>query len=254
MARVRANTKRLGEDEPWVIPLPEEGTAPLLEFLRAELELVGLLEYQYGLARQIAELDEILRDPLKNEPQQVPLSDEFRRYRPIWLQVMTAKSVDYYLVYVAKILALVFAARPETLRSKAEVTIEYVLQHRSMDELVRALADDEVNRLAYKGMRELAAEVKRRTGLALFSNSVDLEKAVEIIELRNLIAHNNGVVNSTIARKIPAYASRIGQLADLGGAAFEAVYFFGRAAIQFDKLASEKFGLQILSSRENPPS
>lgn len=75
-----------------------------------------------------------------------------------------------------------------------------MLSHESMDELVRALAERRVDRLAYRGLRELAADLKDTLGLVLFDNEDDLPRAERIVETRN---HDNTREMIPLLERIP---------------------------------------------------
>src|SRR6266511_3891545 len=82
-------------------------------------------------------------------------TDLLRSNRHLVLQMAVQRSVDNYLTYLSELLALLFRTRPETLRSSETVPLEEVLRHMSMDELIAALAERRVERLAYLGMADL---------------------------------------------------------------------------------------------------
>src|SRR5271157_4510607 len=46
-------------------------------------------------------------------------------------EMAVCRVVDNYLTYVSDLLGLIFSARPETLKSSEEVTLEFVLTHRT---------------------------------------------------------------------------------------------------------------------------
>jgi hypothetical protein len=115
--------------------------------------------------------------------------------------MVLTRGVDSFLTYLSELFSLVFRSRPETLRSREQIRVEDVLEHESMDDVVAFLSERRVGRLAYAGLRDLAKEVESDLGLALFPEPGALDRAVSIVEARNLIAHNRGVINAIYLRR-----------------------------------------------------
>jgi hypothetical protein len=156
------------------------------------------------------------------------------------------RSVDQYLAYVVGLLSVIFTARPEALRSSEKVEVEFVLQHDTMDDLVEALAERRVERLAYAGLRELAESVAARPGISLFSSEADLLRGIRIVEDRNLIVHNNGIVNNVYRRKVPSTTRKVGQEVLLGyDEMIEDIEFLKTAVLETDRAAVAKWSLPV---------
>ena len=138
-----------------------------------------------------------------------------RSHRQLILQMMICRAVDNYLTYVSELMALVFTSRPETLKTRDSVRIDVLLEYGTMEELVSGLAEKRVNDLSYRGMRDLSDYLAERLGFPLFQDPVQLERAVRVIEVRNLIVHNRAVVNRTFFARLPSYSAKLGQDVEL---------------------------------------
>ena len=130
-------------------------------------------------------------------------SERLSRYAGFLSETVLTRSVDNFLSYVSELLAAAFRTRPEILRSNEEVRVDFVLDHRTMDELIEALADRRVERLAYKGLRDLAHYLSDRLGFDLFPEVDEFDAAIFTVECRNLLVHNRGVVNPTFLSRVP---------------------------------------------------
>jgi hypothetical protein len=142
---------------------------------------------------------------LISRPSRAGSRDVFRRlgaFSPVLLQMTFTRGVDSFSIYLSEMLGLVFTTRPETLRSREQVRVEEVLQHQSLEELLGYLANRRVERLAYAGLATVAQELEGELGFSLFERSDELERAVQIVEARNLIVHNRGIVNTTYLRRV----------------------------------------------------
>jgi hypothetical protein len=121
--------------------------------------------------------------------------DEFKAFRPLTREMLLNRFVDNFLTYVAQLLALAFKTRPDMLKSNEKVEVGFVLEHRTTDELTEALADRRVERLSYQGLEALAADLRTGLGFELIPDETRFQSAVELVEMRNLLVHNRGIVN-----------------------------------------------------------
>ena len=81
------------------------------------------------------------------------------------------------------------------LRSKRQLTYETIISVGSSDKLVRHMALREINEVGYKSTRDQWSYYASRFGAEVDKSGVDLEKLVEMYAERNLLVHNNGIVN-----------------------------------------------------------
>jgi hypothetical protein len=228
-------------------PLPDRYTEACDRYTVDVTDLVAFVGFVAGLATRFDDVQRIAIQALRNtarsdeerERYEAELEtggatvQQLRELRHLFLQMMFSRAVDNFLTYVSELLALVFRTRRETLRSSEMVRLDEVLRHDSMDELVISLADRRVNRLAYLGMRELVD---------------DLDRAIEVIEIRNLIAHNRAVVNRTFLGRLPGYVAEEGELVSLDiDRLLSELSFLTKAAYDIDGRAVAKFVLPTVT-------
>jgi hypothetical protein len=169
---------------------------------------------------------------------------QLRQYRQLMLQMQRACAVDNYLSYLAELLSGIYERRPEVLQSGDQVSVEFVLQFATTADLRSALMERKVTSLSYRSLDELATELKKSMKFELFEKKVDLETAVLINALRNLIVHNRAVVNRAFLRRAPGFPGQLGQTLDFSAdQVLEYVTFLGRSATDIDARAIAKFKL-----------
>jgi hypothetical protein len=167
-----------------------------------------------------------------------------KRHRTMVLEMMLSRLAENFLVYVTELLTLVFRTRPETLRSSETVRLDAILKHGSMEDLVHDLAERRVNQLSYQGMRDLAAYLSERLGFELFSQSEHLERAIRIVESRNIIVHNRGRVSELFCSRVPNLPVVVGQPLELDtDQIFEDLEFLTLSVNDADTRAIRKFKL-----------
>ncbi len=120
---------------------------------------------------------------------------QFFSHQPLLLEMLYCRYIDTYLNYITGFLTTVFIHRPDTLRSNDTITVSEVLEYRNFDELIRYIADKRVHQLSYKGFFDLTKYVSEKLGFELISQKDDFNRLRVIIEIRNLITHNRGIVN-----------------------------------------------------------
>jgi len=158
--------------------------------------------------------------------------------------LMLGRAVDNYLSYLSDLLALLFTERPETLRSREKVDLEFVLQWETMAELQDALAERRVENLAYKGMDDLAEYVSRTLNFELFQSPQLRAEVRHTVERRNLIVHKRGVIDRRYVQRVGEADGKPGQPLDLGGSqTLDAISGLCIAVADIDDRASEKWSL-----------
>ncbi len=243
--------------------VPSTATEPCARFLAGTAAIVelalfiaSLVHHSDSAARTaleaLAELDtrpgaEKWKQQLEEAPNKGPSERWFAKFARLIYKMQLTRTVDEYLGYVAGLLSAIFIARPEALRSSEKVDVEFVLQHETMTDLVGALAERRVERLAYAGLRDLAASVADRPGLDLFSSEANLLRGIRIVEDRNLIVHNYGIVNNVYRRKVPSTTRQVGQEVLLGyDEMMDDIAFLKAAVEETDRVAVAKWSLPVV--------
>jgi hypothetical protein len=158
------------------------------------------------------------------------------------------------LTYISEFIALIFRTRPETLRSNETERLDFILGYSSMEDLINSLAEKRVEALSYRGMSDLAEYVRERLGLNLFENREREQRAVRMIEVRNIIVHHRGIASRTFLRRVPDFAAKIGETVRLGDLATEELELFPICVCDIDVRGAAKFGLPQLASRSSIPA
>jgi hypothetical protein len=236
-----------------------EATAAGVRFIQAMMETVQFVFFVTELATRADQVRDVaaraLADTARTEEEAAKhrsgldekhTTKRLREFRQVIFQMLLTRFVDLYLTYVSELLASIFLRRPETLRSSEQISVEFVLQHDTLEDVVGSLAERRVERLAYQGIDDLAAYLEREMGFELFENDADLSQAVRIVEDRNIIVHNHAVVNNRYAKKVPDPPREVGQTLDLDfDDVFADLEFLARTAVEVDGRAAAKWSLPI---------
>jgi hypothetical protein len=210
----------------------------------------ALAELEEALEEAPIELTELRLRFLRN---QLAFAEGVLKYQDLLCEMLITRSIDNYLTYVAELLALVFRTRPEALRSREQVRLDFVLQHQSMGDLLEALTERRVERLSRSGLSELNTGLASDLGFALFDDQEDLIRASKYVELRNLIVHNRGIVNRRLLGRFPETKRGLGERIEVTlDQLQDATTLFNAAAHRADVVAAKKW--EIPRSPAEQPS
>jgi len=163
-------------------------------------------------------------------------------------EALFVRSVDNFLRYLADLLSLIFVTMPETLRSNEQVSLDFILQHSTLDDLVGGLASQKVEKLSRGGTGALFKYFRDSLGFELTFDKAHVTRIVELVEIRNILVHNRGVISTLFKRRLPGYPAEVGQRVrierDYAGVVRKALL---EAVFDIDKRAIEKWGLPVAS-------
>jgi hypothetical protein len=229
------------------------------KYLQAQKRIDDLLQW---FIRSAIQLDDAVREKAKlklaaqakanSKPKELFIGAGATRrmaskaYYGLMAEMALCRVVDNYLCYIVDLLTVLFRSRPECLKSSEQITLEFVLTHKTQTQLIRAIADRQVNRLSYQGMRDLNEFTSKRLGLMLFNDEAQLSKAIELIEMRNVIVHARGSVNKTFLDRVRNAANELGQHLSYSFAdVIDYSQFLSASVKDVENRAHEKFGFGL---------
>ncbi|WP_441229728.1 hypothetical protein AB7828_06525 [Tardiphaga sp. 215_C5_N2_1] len=116
-------------------------------------------------------------------------------------QMLLSRMVESFNHYVTSMLGDIFLSRPEMLSADGDVKIGKILELRTFDEIVRHLVEKRVNEISYSSLSDLRKYIRQRTNIDLYRDDEQFAVVLLATEVRNLIAHNDCIVNDIFLRK-----------------------------------------------------
>ena len=172
------------------------------------------------------------------------ISKLLSQYDSLVTELTFCRMVDYYLLYLSELLALIFKTRPEALKSDDKVSVETILEYSTREELIAAITEQKVLDLSFKGVVALNEYLKRRLSFALFEREKSLQIAAELVENRNLYIHNRGIVNRRYLSRMPNSTLKLGDhLTGETVGASRAASVILILVLATDTRAADKFGI-----------
>lgn len=129
-------------------------------------------------------------------------------------------AVSSFEVFLNKFLIIIYEEEPRTLKSNAKsMTYEEILSHSSFKSLKGKMISSVLHDFFYKSISEQFIIINKKFGFKLefnkakstiFDKLVNLETLTEIFSIRNIILHNDGIVNDIFVKNNPASKYKLG--------------------------------------------
>jgi hypothetical protein len=237
---------------------PQRVTLQCMAYMARIVEIRGLVSFFFTFVKTSTELGKLIPEDVKAEtalssPQSFKvLRYNFSDHRPLVNELLLSRAVESFDLYLTKTLRDIFLARPEMLKSDQQVDAGTIIEAGSYNEVILRLVERRINELSYKSLSELRKYVSKGTGIELFETEEIYQCVVLASEVRNLIAHNDTVVNAQYTARTkgvvdPLERSPTGRLRIDDEWLRRTSYTLDAVVFRFDELVSAKFGLKTLA-------
>ena len=175
----------------------------------------------------------------------------FARGLRVVLEMFLARVVDNFQTYVVDLVRAVLHAKPAMLSTRQQtLTLEELLSYDRIEDLVHDILERRINGLAYEGFIELQTWCAER-GMEISVSQTDQVAVVEFFAIRNVIAHNRGVVDEKYVKATESKTFAIGTVRNVSvDDFFQAMSMFHRIVTETDRIAAEKFQLPKVLLRD----
>ena len=240
---------------------PDRVTKPCLTYMTRIMEVREFISYYFTFVKTSHEMGKHIpkekRGSTGDKGLRV-LTYNYSEHRPFVNQVMLSRAVESFDLYLTTILRDIFLVRPEMLKSEGTIDVATVIEAGTYDDLIWQLVDRKTHELSYKSLSVLRKYIATRTGIDLFANEDAFETALLASEIRNLIAHNDCIVNGLFKARtkeitMPLEVSDTGRIKIDDKWLRKASYGLDSVVFEFDELAAEKFHLNTLSRMDVSP-
>jgi len=234
---------------------PDRVTEPCLTYMARVMELRDFIGFHFNFVKSSAALSDLLPEEVKSradEKGRAVLQYNYSAHRPFVNQIMLSRAIESFDLYLTTILRDIFLARPEILKSEGTIDIASIIEAGGYDGLIWRIVERKIHELSYKSLSELRKFVQSRTGIDLFQNEAIFETTILASELRNLIAHNDCVVNDLFKSRIKSISmeletSSTGRVQITDEWLRRTSYTLDGIVFRFDEIAVGKFSLRTLN-------
>jgi hypothetical protein len=238
---------------------PESVTQPCLVYMARVTEIRSFIGFYFNFVKASDYIGKRLealgdRESVSEEGPLRRVVYNFSRHRQLVNEIMLSRAVESFDLYVVTMMRDLFLAKPEMMKSEGTIDVSAVIESGSYDEIVYRIADRKIHELSYKSLADLRKFIVSRTGVDLFGEeSFDMTLAAS--ETRNLIAHNDCVVNDLFraktrgCRSLPKESST-GKLVIADDWLRRISYALDGVVFDFDVAVSAKFNLPTRNHNE----
>lgn len=154
---------------------------------RATSAKIKLIEHYQSILKIIDDLGAIL---YPGDPEQATNNPEGK----VLTRILFSSSADNFETYLSDLLYEIFLAKPESLKSKQQVTIKEVLDCADLQEFVHYWANKQIGKLQKGSVTGFIEDNNQIKSL----NAIDEDQQNEIekiLQIRHLYSHRNGIVD-----------------------------------------------------------
>ncbi len=185
------------------------GTKAINEDFLKQSEFIESINQRFAFLEEITHKKKPKGDANTLVRQFNELKTDLQTLNKFMLQPQVLFSMSFiYLVavfdaYITDILSVVLKQKPEMLKNgEKKLSYDKLIELHLSGDLISNLVEMEMNELGYKSIEDQAKYIKSRFGIDLAESGVSIDDLVEIRAKRNLLVHNNGVVNSIFLQTI----------------------------------------------------
>lgn len=109
-------------------------------------------------------------------------------------KILFSSAVDNFELYLSQLLYEIYLAKPQTLKSKQEVTVEEVLRCSDMDEFIQYIANEKISKLQKGSVKGFISDNKQISSFKVISND-EVREIEKILQIRHLYTHKNGIID-----------------------------------------------------------
>lgn len=131
------------------------------------------------------------------------------------------------------------------LNSRDRISYKEIIAFSKMSDLIDYLIDKRINDLTFQSISELNRDFYDKYGFKFFETALRERTIAKVAQRRNLLVHNNGIVNHGYIERTMDGKAKIGRRVPLQNASSLIVYLM-RVAIEIDARARVKFGLKAV--------
>jgi hypothetical protein len=140
--------------------------------------------------------------------------EELKKNRQILLETILVRHVENFLNYISSVLFEIFTTRPDTLKSSEKIEISRILEHDSIESLVRELAELKVDSLSYSSFSKLSDYFQEKFKINIATDD-DFNLISTYIEIRNISVHERCHINKRFVKRLGLDPSEIGKIKEL---------------------------------------
>lgn len=157
--------------------------------------------------------------------------------------LMYSRLVDNFQTYIVGLVSRIFSEKPEMVPSQS-IETKIIFKFGNINDLKNHLVEQAATKYSYMNIVDLDEELSKKFGFRIFSTKIQALRVKRIVEIRNILVHNRGILNQTFIGKVGAKADKLSVKIRVPMPLGTDKYL-NFVAAEVDKRAILKFGLKI---------
>ena len=117
------------------------------------------------------------------------------------MRILFSSCADTFETFMSDLLYEIYLAKPQTLKSKATVTVKEVLDCSDMQEFISRYAKEKLKKLQRGSVKGFIADNQAIKSLNVF-DATRIEGIEKILQIRHLYTHQNGIVDERFRKYV----------------------------------------------------
>jgi hypothetical protein len=118
------------------------------------------------------------------------------------MRILFSSCADTFEIFMSDLLYEIYLAKPETLKSNAQVTVKEVLNCTDMQEFISRHAKNKLKKLQRGSVKGFISDNKQIKSLGVLDAATQ-EEIEKLLQIRHLYAHQNGLVDERFREYFP---------------------------------------------------
>lgn len=167
------------------------------------------------------------------------------------MRMLFSSMVDAFERYFSDLLLEIYLAKPETLKSSSQISVEDILRYQNMSELIHFIASKRIEKLSRGSVKGFVKENKQIECLGIFNEDI-ISQIDRYFQIRHLYIHSGGRIDAKFIKEM-GRNFRLGDQYRLSvDAMCDILEEFCRLVSAVDQAAIDKYSLSCV--RDQPPA
>ena len=171
-------------------------------------------------------------------------SPDFRGYFRILEELYVVRQVDYFNMFLAELFLEIADRRPQILASEDKVEVSLLIESESLRDVKALIANRKAIEISHGGLSKIIQYFRDGLKLRVELEGGDIRRVKELIAIRNLLVHHDGLITERFLIETKWPKGRIGQRIEVFDDLLEQHHRSSDVvAAKLSEAAASKFGL-----------
>jgi hypothetical protein len=119
---------------------------------------------------------------------------DFRQYFRLLVELYVVRHVDYFNMFFADLFLEIAEKRPQVLASEDKVPVGLLFESDTLNEVKKQIADQKAVAISHESLTKTLQFFRQDLAIRAELDGNDIRRAKELIAIRNLIVHHDGLM------------------------------------------------------------